>query len=123
MGSTLMANDEDVRNLNDFLIDPAGVPHHLVPGRASRAREKVQRSKEMNAKRFALATSMMILLAMSGQAYAGATVSDRRYWPNEASLTNQSAVQRPENAFASAETPRAIETTGLVYQGGPKGNE
>jgi hypothetical protein len=72
----------------------------------------------MITKRFVLATSMMVLLAMSGQAYAGVTISDKRYWPSEAN----SAVQRPENAFASAETPRAIETTRPFYEGGPKGN-
>jgi len=72
--------------------------------------------------RFVLATSMMVLLAMSGQAYAGVTISDKRYWPSEASSADQRAVQRPENAFASAETTRAIETTRPSYEGGPKGN-
>jgi hypothetical protein len=76
----------------------------------------------MITKRFVLATSMMLLLAMSGQAYAGVTISDKRYWPSEASSADQSAVQRPENAVASAETPRAIETAGSFYEGGPKGN-
>ena len=122
-GINIDGDDDDVRNLNDFLIDTAGMAHHLLPGRASRAWEIEQRSNEMITKRFVLATSMMVLLAMSGRAYAGATISDTRYWPSEASSADQSAVQRPENAFASAETPRAIETTGPVYQGGPKGNE
>jgi hypothetical protein len=76
----------------------------------------------MITKRFVLATSMMVFVAMSGQAYAGTTISDTRYWPGEARAAEQNAVQRPENAFASAETPRAIETTGPFYQGGPKGN-
>jgi hypothetical protein len=123
VGISIDGDDEDLRNLNDFLIDPAGMAHHLVPGRASRAWETEQRSKEMITKRFVLATSMMVLLATSGQAYAGVTISDTRYWPREATSADQSAVQRPENAFASAETPRAIETTGPVYQGGPKGKE
>jgi P pilus assembly chaperone PapD len=79
--------------------------------------------QEMITKRFVLATSMMVLLAMSGQAYAGVTISDTRYWPSEASSADQNAVQRPENAFSSAETPRAIKTSGPAYQGGPKGNE
>jgi hypothetical protein len=76
----------------------------------------------MITKRFVLATSMMVLLSMSGQAYAGVTISDKRYWPSEASSADQGAVPRPENAFASAEAPRAIETPRSVYEGGPKGN-
>ena len=74
----------------------------------------------MTTKRFVLATSMMMLVAMSGQAYAGATISDTRYWPSEATSAHQIAVQRAENA--SAETPQAIEATEQSYQGGPKGN-
>ncbi|MDB5609420.1 MAG: hypothetical protein JWP25_6320 [Bradyrhizobium sp.] len=76
----------------------------------------------MITKRFVLATSMMMFVVMSGQAYAGTTISDKRYWPSEASSANQNAVQRPENASDSAETPRGIEAIGQSYQGGPKGN-
>jgi hypothetical protein len=56
-------------------------------------------------KRFVLATSLMMFVAMSGQAYAGSAV--------------QNAVQRSEDAD-SAETPRGIEATGQSYQDGPK---
>ncbi len=76
----------------------------------------------MIAKRFVLATSMMMLVAMSGQAYAGITISDNWYWPSEASSAYQTAAQHPENALDSAETPRGIATTEQSYQGGPKGN-
>ena len=76
----------------------------------------------MTTKRFVVATSMMMLVAMSGQAFAGATISDKRYWPSEATLTYQNDVQRPENAYGSAETPQKIEATEQSYQGGPKGN-
>ena len=76
----------------------------------------------MITKRFVLATSMMMLVAMSGQAYAGITISDKRYWPSELNATHQNAVQRPEKASDSAETPQGIEATEQTYQGGPKGN-
>jgi hypothetical protein len=77
----------------------------------------------MITKRFVLATSMMMFVVMSGQAYAGTTISDKRYWPSEvSSAADQTAVQRPENAFDSAEMPREIDATGQSYQGGPKGN-
>jgi len=42
------------------------------------------RSRAMNTKRFVLATSTMVFVAMSAQAYAGTTISDKRYWPSEA---------------------------------------
>jgi hypothetical protein len=72
----------------------------------------------MNGKHLILATSMMVLVAMSGQAYAGTTISDTRYWPSEAS--EQHPVQRAANAFASVATPRADQNSGWSYQGGPK---
>jgi hypothetical protein len=53
----------------------------------------------MITKRFVLATSMIVFVAMSGQAYAGTTISDNRYWPSEVSSADQNPVQRPENAF------------------------
>ena len=79
----------------------------------------------MTATRLVLATSMIAFITMSGQAYAGTTISDTRYWPSEVRAADQNAVavQRPENAFASAETPRAIEAAGRSYQGGPKVND
>jgi len=76
----------------------------------------------MNTKHLVLATSMMVLVAMSGQAYAGTTISDTRYWPSEASSVEQHPGQRAENAFASIETPRASQAPERSYQGGPKVN-
>jgi hypothetical protein len=57
-----------------------------------------QRSEGMITKRFVLAASMTAFIAMSGQAYAGTTISDTRYWPSSA---NRNTVQRAENAFDS----------------------
>ena len=62
----------------------------------------------MITKRFFLATSMMMLVAMSGQAYAGITISDKRYWPSELSPIHQNAFQRSANASGLAETPQRI---------------
>ena len=76
----------------------------------------------MVTRRFVLATSVMMFLAISGQAYAGTTISDKRYWPSEVGPA-QNAVQRPENAAASAKTPQGIEAADQSYQGGPKGND
>jgi hypothetical protein len=117
-------DDEDVTKLNLFLIDPAGKAHHLLCERSSRARMPQQRSEAMITKRFVLAASMTVFIAMSGQAYAGTTMSDTRYWPSSA---KQNTVQRSENAFDSnafysSEASRGIETTSPPYQGGPKGN-
>src|SRR2546427_502233 len=96
----------------------------LLDKRSSRARMTQQRSEAMVTKRFVLAASMMVFIAISGQAYAGATISDTRYWPSSA---NQNTVQRAENAFDSnafylVETSRGIEAIPQPYQGGPKGN-
>ena len=74
----------------------------------------------MITKRFVQAAAMMVFIAISGQAYAGTTISDTRYWPSEVSSANQHAAQRTENAFYSAEMPRAIEVARPAYQGGPK---
>jgi hypothetical protein len=74
----------------------------------------------MITKRFLLATSMMVLAAMSGQAYAGTTISDTRYWPSEASSAARKAVHRPENAFDRAERARGIHAPERSYHGGPK---
>ena len=74
----------------------------------------------MITKRFILATSMIVFVAISGQAYAGTTISDKRYWPSEASSADQNTVGRPENAFDSVEMPRGTEAPRPSYHGGPK---
>ena len=74
-------------------------------------------------KRFVLATSMMILLAISGQAYAGTTISDQRYWPGELSWAHQNESQHPVNASVPVESPQGIRASGESYHGGPKGDD
>lgn len=80
-----------------------------------------------------LAISLALpVFAMSASAYAGATISDKRYWPNEA---RQSAPMEigsradTSSAFAYDRTTSSLQpTTGASsiyspwrYQGGPKG--
>jgi hypothetical protein len=77
----------------------------------------------MTIKRFVLAASTMLFVAMSGQAYAGATISDARYWPTEASSAEQNAVQRGENVSDSTEMTQGIEAAERSYHGGPKEND
>jgi hypothetical protein len=54
-----------------------------------------------------------------GQAYAGTTISDKRYWPREARLSSETVVRQPKNAFGAATAP-STETAGRRYNGGPK---
>ncbi len=72
----------------------------------------------MITKRFVLVASMMVLVM--GQAHAGTTISDKRYWPSEASSAEQNAVKGPKKAFDSMEMPQGIEAPGPSYHGGPK---
>jgi hypothetical protein len=74
---------------------------------------------------------LLSLVATSATAYAGSTITDKRYWPNEArqSASGVAGAQNdPRSAFGStAMTPRAqaaprAEERGNVrsYRGGPK---
>jgi hypothetical protein len=74
----------------------------------------------MIAKRFVLATSIMVFVAMSGQAVAGVTISDERYWPNEVNSADLNAVHRAENGAYSAMMLQGIEASRQSYRGGPK---
>jgi hypothetical protein len=75
---------------------------------------------------------LLPLVAMSATAYAGSTIRDKSYWPNEASRTAYriTATQNdPSSAFpSSVMTPRfqagqmAYEVGNVRrYHGGPKG--
>jgi P pilus assembly chaperone PapD len=77
----------------------------------------------MNKKHLVLATSMMVLVATSGQAYAGTTISDTRYWPSEASSAESIPAQRAENAFALVAAPQANQAGDWSYHGGPKAGD
>jgi hypothetical protein len=71
------------------------------------------------------------LVAMSATANAGATISDKRYWPNEVgpgAYRSVDTTQRvPRNAYAaigriaaSAAAPAPAEEDTWHYSGGPK---
>jgi hypothetical protein len=78
-----------------------------------------------------LAISLLAsLVAMSATAHAGATISDKRYWPSEVGPGAYSAVSTqhaPGDAFAAigrtaspAVAPRPAEQDTWHYVGGPK---
>jgi hypothetical protein len=75
----------------------------------------------MITKRFAAALPAIVFIAMSSQAYAGATISDKRYWPDEVG-----PVQPSDSDFGRAmpsASPPAIEPDEQRYHGGPKSND
>jgi hypothetical protein len=73
-------------------------------------------------KNLALTASIIMLVAISGQAFARATGSNARYWPEAASSSDQQAV-RAYNAFAPAMAAPAVEPNTHRYEGGPKSND
>ena len=75
---------------------------------------------------------LLPLMAASASAYAGSTITDKSYWPNEArqsvlARTNSSQGD-PNFAFAYDRIPSRLQPTtnpndggsALRYQGGPK---
>jgi hypothetical protein len=74
----------------------------------------------MIAKSLVLATSMLALVTISGQALAGTRGPHKRHSLNEAQPLSAGVVRQPENAFALLTPP---QTSGYIehrYQGGPK---
>jgi hypothetical protein len=69
-----------------------------------------------------LAISLLAsLVAMSATANAGATISDRRYWPSEvgpSAYRTVSTQHAPRDAFAAI--GQTSESSGPRYLGGPK---
>jgi hypothetical protein len=69
------------------------------------------------------------LVAMSATAYAGSTITDKSYWPNEARQSAPGRAGDVYSAFAYDRTAPRLQagttTTGAEptgrYQGGPKG--
>jgi hypothetical protein len=94
----------------------------------------------MVTKCFAAALPAMVFIAMSGQAYAGATISDKRYWPDEVGPSSQYVV-RPSGQYAVRPSdsdfgwaiptlsgspqvsPDAIGPEAHHYEGGPKSDD
>lgn len=76
---------------------------------------------------------LLPLMAASASAYAGSTITDKSYWPNEAKQQSLqarpgSSQGDPNSAFAYDRTPSRLQITtnpidggaALRYQGGPK---
>jgi hypothetical protein len=74
-------------------------------------------------KNLALAASIVMLVAISGQAFARAAVSNARYWP-EASGRSDRQVVHAFGAFNDpAMAPQMVEPRAHRYHGGPKSND
>lgn len=80
-------------------------------------------------KRFLKISLLLPLLAVSSAALAGATISDKRYWPNEAAARapNAGTQNNASSAFASTVTAPRVQhalmpSAGNMnrYGGGPK---
>lgn len=75
-----------------------------------------------------IAASLLPLMALSGVAYAGPTITDKRYWPNEARSSGSYGQTDPYTARAlESRTPRAQVAPAPIggrpncrYLGGPK---
>jgi P pilus assembly chaperone PapD len=76
----------------------------------------------MTRKSHLLTVAILALTAVSGPAFAGVTISDQRYWPDEAHAAVASDVTQPENAYASATTAPPVEHASR-YEGGPKADD
>ncbi len=68
------------------------------------------------------AAAVTAVLAISHEAQAGITISDRRYWPREAAASEDS-VRRPADALAAVTPSRPIPFEPHRYRGGPKAND
>jgi hypothetical protein len=59
------------------------------------------------------------IVSMSELAHAGATISDKRYWPSEARPPSQTAARQPKDAFGAEIPPSKAAPVGRRYYGGP----
>jgi len=73
-------------------------------------------------KNLALAASITMLVAISGQAFANAAELNARYLPEAAGLSDRQAV-RVFNAFDQEGATRAADANAYRYHGGPKSND
>jgi hypothetical protein len=73
-------------------------------------------------KNFALAASMTMLVAISGQAFAATDAPSARYWPEAAGHSDQRALNA-FNAFDPWMATQTDETDAHRYHGGPKSND
>ena len=64
-----------------------------------------------------------LFMALTGAAYAGATISDKRYWPDDARATDAYRAEQTDwrraRAMETKAAPQARQRE-CNYQGGPK---
>jgi hypothetical protein len=73
-------------------------------------------------KNLALAASIMMLIAISGQAFADTASPNARYWSNATDSSDRQAVNAL-NAFDPAMAAQTAEPNAYRYHGGPKSND
>jgi hypothetical protein len=73
-------------------------------------------------KNLALAASVVMLVAISGQAFAATAAPNSRYWPETTGPYNPQA-ENSFNAFDSTMTTQTAEPNAYRYHGGPKAND
>jgi hypothetical protein len=73
-------------------------------------------------KTLALTASIITMVAISGQAFARATGSNIRYWPEVATSSGQQVVSA-YNAFDDPTATQMVESDAYRYHGGPKYND
>jgi hypothetical protein len=82
----------------------------------------------MLTKRLLTLSLVLLLAAVSATAFAGSTITDKSYWPNEARRSAQARIGDVNSAFAYDRAAPRVQpeasaiTAGPVlrYQGGPK---
>ncbi len=73
-------------------------------------------------KNLALAASVMMLVAISGQAFARTAAPNARYW-SEATGSSDRQAAYASDAFDSMMGTQANEPNAYRYHGGPKNND
>jgi hypothetical protein len=80
-----------------------------------------QQGNRVITKNLALAASITMLVAISGQALAGAVAPKARYWPTATDPSDRQVV-RAFNAFDPAMATQTVDPNAHRYHGGPKSN-
>ncbi len=73
-------------------------------------------------KNLTLTASIIMLVAISGQAFAGTTAPHAGYWPEATTAASRQAVHA-FGAFDPSMVTQAAEPNAHRYEGGPKSND
>jgi hypothetical protein len=77
----------------------------------------------MTTKNLALAASITMLVAISGQAFARAAGSNTRYWLEATGRSDQQQAGHAFNAFDPPMATQTVKPNAHRYHGGPKSND